>query len=84
MCQGTADGRVLVSYLARGDARPGDLVVTGPGRYPVPPGLALGTVESLDDDDRDNVWEAVVRPFRALDGLSAVYVLLREPLVQGR
>ena len=41
-------------------------------------------VESFDDDDRDNVWDAIVRPLRPLDGLAAVFVLLRDPLVAGR
>lgn len=76
LCQGTADGRLLVSFLAKGQAAAGDLVVTGPGRHPVPEGLVLGVVERFGDDDRDGEWQAVVRPLRDLDRLSSVCVLL--------
>jgi len=79
-CQGTADGRLLVSFLAKGDARVGDTVVTGAGRYPIPEGLSLGVVGSVSDDDRDAVWEAVVRPLRDLDELTSVLVIVREEL----
>lgn len=80
VCQGTADGRLVVSFLARGEARPGDLVVTGPERYPIPAGAVLGEIVSCDDDDRDGAWEAVVRPLRRLDSLESVLVVRRPPL----
>lgn len=80
ICRGAGDGTLTVSYLAAGDARAGDLVLTGPGAYPVPEGLVLGRVERVHDDDRDGDWEAEVRPLRDLDRLGALFVVLREPL----
>lgn len=80
VCQGKGDGGLVVSFLAEGDARPGDLVVTRSQCYPFPAGLVLGEVESFDDTDRRGDWEAVVRPLRDLDALETVFVLKRAPL----
>jgi rod shape-determining protein MreC len=80
VCQGTADGRLVVSFLAKSDARTGDVAMTGAGRYPVPEGWVLGEVESVADEDRDGDWEAVVRPLRDLDELTSVMVLRQDEL----
>ncbi len=78
--RGTGDGRLQVSFLARGEASVGDLVRTAAGRHPVPPGLVLGRVTAFHDDDRDGDWQAEVEPLRDLDLLTTVLVLLEPAL----
>ena len=75
VARGTGDGEVAVSLLRRGDARPGDIAVTGVGNPLVPEGLVLGEVVRFGDDDRDGSHEAQVRPLRDLDTLNSVFVL---------
>ena len=73
--RGSGDDDVIVSLLRPGDARPGDLAVTGVGNPLVPEGLTIGEVAAFDDADRDGTFEAEVRPLRDLDSLNSVFVL---------
>jgi rod shape-determining protein MreC len=80
VARGTGDGLLRVTYLAPGEAKVGDLAVTGAGSEAVPEGLVLGRVIQFADEDRNGDWEALVEPLRDLDTLSAVYVVKRDPL----
>jgi cell shape-determining protein MreC len=73
--RGTGDGETVVSFLRQGEAKTGDLVVTGVGDALVPEGLVIGEVVRFGDDDRDGSYEAEVRPLRDLDTLKSVFVL---------
>jgi rod shape-determining protein MreC len=73
--RGTGDGETAVSFLRQGEAKAGDLVVTGVGDALVPEGLVIGEVVRFGDDDRDGSYEAEVRPLRDLDTLKSVFVL---------
>ena len=73
--RGTGDGETAVSFLRQGDAKAGDLVVTGVGDALVPEGLVIGEIVRFADDDRDSSYEAEVRPLRDLDTLKSVLVL---------
>jgi len=75
VARGTGDGDVRVWLLRQGDAKPGDLAVTGVGNPLVPEGLLLGEVVRFSDDDRDSSFEAYVRPARDLDTLCEVFVV---------
>jgi rod shape-determining protein MreC len=75
VARGTGDGDVRVWLLRQGDAKPGDLAVTGVGNPLIPEGLLLGEVVRFSDDDRDGSFEAYVRPARDLDTLCAVFVV---------
>jgi rod shape-determining protein MreC len=75
VARGTGDGDVRVWLLRQGDAKPGDLAVTGVDNPLIPEGLLLGEVVRFADDDRDGSFEAYVRPARDLDTLCAVYVV---------
>ncbi len=80
VARGTGDGHVVVTHLGEGAAKVGDLVVTGATRIGVPAGLVLGEVVRFDDDDRDGVWEAQVRPLRDLETLRSVIIYVRPQL----
>ena len=80
VCRGVGDGTLVVGHLAEGDARPGDIAVTGAGRLGVPSALVLGRVTRVHDDDRDGVYEAIVEPLRDLDTLASVIIYVRPPL----
>jgi len=75
VARGTGDGDVRVWLLRQGEAKVGDIAVTGVGDPLVPEGLLLGDVVRFADDDRDGSFEAYVRPTRDLDTLCAVYVV---------
>jgi cell shape-determining protein MreC len=78
VARGTGDGDVRVWLLRQGDAKAGDVAVTGVGNPLIPEGLLLGEVVRFADDDRDGSFEAYVRPARDLDTLCAVFVLREE------
>ncbi len=80
VARGVGKKYIVVGKLEAGEARIGDLVVTGAGSYGVPAGLLLGEVVEFDDADRDGEWEALVEPLRNLDTIVAVYVCVRRKL----
>ena len=80
VARGVGKKYIVVGKLEAGEAKIGDLVVTGAGSYGVPAGLLLGEVVEFDDADRDGEWEALVEPLRDLDTIVAVYVCVRRKL----
>jgi len=78
IAHGTGNKGLDVRYLRAAAAlRPGARVFTGAYDEGVPPGLLVGTVEQVDDEERDGMLEVRMAPAAALGHLAQVEVLAR-------
>lgn len=80
LCQGIGGGRMQVTYL-RSDAKlhVGDPVITSGLGGVFPPGLPLGTVESVSVDKTRSLQTASLRPAADFDHLEEAFVIQTPP-----
>ncbi len=80
LCQGIGGGRMQVTYL-RSDAKlhVGDPVITSGLGGVFPPGLPLGTVESVSVDKTRSLQTALLHPASDFDHLEEAFVIQTPP-----
>ena len=70
-------GSLEMKHVAAGAGRAGDPVFSGGGTVGIPAGLLLGSVLSIEDENRDGLAEVEVRPAVDPRDLRIVNVLAR-------